>query len=130
MVHRRQLDSQLISASLVVTMLYVASYIIGAVLAVALGYDAIPAIFESIAATSNAGLTAGIVGVGMPASLKVVYFFQMWMGRLEFLTLLALIVAFLVSFTPKKRRRKRKVEPEADAASVALGTQSRRRRAR
>ena len=53
--------------------------------------------------TSNGGVTSGIVGPDMPKGLEMVYIFQMWAGRLEFVTLLALIVEIVVSFKPRRR---------------------------
>ena len=39
----------------------------------------------------------------MPATLEAFYIVQMWAGRLEFVTLLALIVEIFVSFKPRRR---------------------------
>ena len=40
---------------------------------------------------------------GMPPTLEAFYIFQMWAGRLEFVTLLALMVEVAASFFPRKR---------------------------
>ena len=52
---------------------------------------------------SNGGLSSGIVSRGMPAGLELVYILEMWAGRLEFITLLALAVKVFVSLVPRKK---------------------------
>ena len=52
---------------------------------------------------SNGGLSSGIVTRGMPAGLEIVYLIEMWAGRLEFITLLALIVKVVVSCKPRAK---------------------------
>lgn len=70
--------------------LYVVTYITGGLIGVEYGYDLRSAVFESISATANVGLSTGIVSAGMPLGLKLTYMLQMWAGRLEFLAVLAL----------------------------------------
>ena len=65
---------------------------------IAHGYDALDAIFESVSMASNGGLSSGIIAHGMPPVLESVYILEMWAGRLEFITLIALIVKVVVSF--------------------------------
>ena len=84
-----------------VLVLYGATYIIGALVGIAHGYEASQAMFESIAMASNGGITSGIVVPGMSRSLELFYLFEMWAGRLEFVTLIALIIQIVVSATPK-----------------------------
>ena len=54
---------------------------------------------------SNGGLSSGIITPGMPASLELFYIFEMWAGRLEFITLIALIVKIVVSIIPKDKKQ-------------------------
>jgi len=98
---KRLLSNEILSAAMVIAALYVLSYLLGALIGIAYGYEAIPATFESIAATSNAGLSSGIATPDAPVVLKIVYIVQMWMGRLEFLTLLALFASMVASFKPR-----------------------------
>ena len=49
---------------------------------------------------SNGGITSGIVVPGMSWPLELFYLFEMWAGRLEFVTLLALVIQIVVSATP------------------------------
>ena len=100
-VGRRTLSHDVSREALTVFLLYVITYAIGSLFGVAYGNDASTAIFESVAMTSNGGLSAGIVTAGMPWQLELVYIFQMWAGRLEFVTLLALIVEVVVSIKPR-----------------------------
>ena len=86
-----------------VSALFVVTYLIGSLAGIAHGYDAISSIFESVAMASNGGLSSGIVSRGMPAGLELVYILEMWAGRLEFITLLALAVKVFVSLVPRKK---------------------------
>jgi trk system potassium uptake protein TrkH len=103
---RHMLSSEITGAAMTIAILYVVTYIIGALVGIAAGYDAIPAIFESVAATSNAGLSAGIIAPDAPVFMKFVYIVQMWVGRLEFLTFLAVLFSLVASFKPRKRVRR------------------------
>jgi len=62
-------------------------YVAGALVAMGLGYPPLPALFESVSATANVGLSMGITNPAMPVILKLVYIFQMWAGRLEFISI-------------------------------------------
>ena len=99
---RRPVTSGLIREAMTVASLYAITYIIGALVAIAHGYEASQAIFDSISMASNGGLTSGVVAPGMPASLELFFIFEMWAGRLEFLTLLALIAQIVASLTPNR----------------------------
>ncbi|MDR2714295.1 MAG: hypothetical protein LBB42_02040 [Coriobacteriales bacterium] len=97
------LTNELLSASLVIAALYVITYLIGTLAGIACGYEAIHSMFESISATSNAGLSSGLAAPDAPVIMKVVYILQMWMGRLEFLSLLALGASLFLSLRPQRR---------------------------
>lgn len=101
-VGRRQLAPTVVKEAMTVFMLFVVTYAIGALAGIACGYEATQAIFESVAMASNGGITTGIVAPGMPVPLEIVYIFEMWAGRLEFITLLALIVKVIVSVVPRR----------------------------
>lgn len=90
-------------SALTVSALFVITYLIGSLAGIAHGYDAVSSIFESVAMASNGGLTSGITSYGMPPSLEVIYLLEMWAGRLEFVTLLALVVKVVVSCKPRKK---------------------------
>lgn len=101
-VGRRVLLPDEVKAATTVFVLYTATYLIGALVGIAHGYDATQSIFESVAMTSNGGLSSGLAAPGMPVTLEIFYIFQMWAGRLEFVTLLALIVEIVVSLNPRR----------------------------
>ena len=114
--HGRQLlTPSLISSAMTILLMYVVTYAIGAIAGVIYGYDALPAIFESVSATSNTGLSAGITSASMPWGLKVVYIIQMWLGRLEFIAFFAMLIELIVSVLPRRgatlrKERKKKKE--------------------
>lgn len=97
---RKVLTTDEAKAAMTVTALYIIAFVLGSLVGIAHGYDAVSAIFESVAMASNGGLSSGIVTHGMPASLEVVYIVEMWAGRLEFVTLIALIVKLVTSLKP------------------------------
>jgi trk system potassium uptake protein TrkH len=97
------LSSEVTGAAMSITILYVVTYIVGARAGIAAGYGAIPATFESVAATSNAGLSTGIVAPEAPVFMKLIYIIQMWVGRLEFLTFLAVLFSLVASLKPRRR---------------------------
>ena len=99
-IGRHPVTPQLVREATTVLLLYGVTYIIGALAGIANGYEASQAIFESVAMASNGGITSGIVVPGMPWPLELFYIFEMWAGRLEFVTLLALLIQIFVSLTP------------------------------
>ena len=99
-IGRHPVTPALVREATTVLILYGVTYIIGALAGIASGYDASQAIFESVAMASNGGITSGIVVPGMSWPLEVFYIFEMWAGRLEFVTLLALMIQIAVSITP------------------------------
>jgi len=75
---------------------YIGIYFLGAVVGTYYGYPLSEALFDSVSSGANVGLSAGVTSPSMPALMKVVYIFEMWAGRLEFLaigTLIGFVVA-------------------------------------
>ena len=60
-----------------------------------MGYPFMFSLFESVSAAANVGLSTGITSPSMPPFLKVVYILQMWLGRLEFISIFALFGLFI-----------------------------------
>ncbi|MFH1330479.1 MAG: TrkH family potassium uptake protein [Actinomycetota bacterium] len=87
---RRRLTPQVAQAALLVTLLFVALCLLGTAVALAYGYPLQEALFESVSATANGGLSVGIFSPDMPVALEVTYILQMWLGRLEFVAVFAL----------------------------------------
>ena len=107
-IGRRMVTPELVREATTVLILYGVTYIIGALIGIAHGYEASQAIFESVAMASNGGITSGVVVPGMAPSLELFYIFEMWAGRLEFVTLLALLIQIFVSIVPKGARLKKR----------------------
>lgn len=104
-VGRRILTPEIVKEAMTVFILYVITYSVGALVGIAHGYEATQAIFESVAMTSNGGIITGLATPGMPVTLELFYMFQMWAGRLEFVTLLALVVEVVASVLPRRKRK-------------------------
>jgi trk system potassium uptake protein TrkH len=98
------LTDELVSGALLVFVLYVVTYITGGLIGAAYGYPMASALFESVSATANVGLSTGITSPMMPTGLKIVYMLQMWAGRLEFITLFAVIASAGLAFRRKRVR--------------------------
>lgn len=81
------LEEKYIKEAFVIVTFYFLAYFIGGLIAMAFNYPTLSSFFESISAAANVGLSVGITNPSMPALLKVVFIFQMWMGRLEFLSI-------------------------------------------
>lgn len=104
-IGKRRLDSEIVKESMTVFILFAITYVVGALVGVAHGYDALDAIFESVTMASNSGISAGISSPAMPATLKLTYIVEMWAGRLEFVTFFALFVKIAVSASPRRLLR-------------------------
>ncbi|MFB6072039.1 MAG: TrkH family potassium uptake protein [Halobacterium sp.] len=55
------------------------------------------AVFEVASAQGNVGLSTGITGPGMPTASKVMFLFNMWIGRLEIIPVLVLLRSLFTS---------------------------------
>jgi trk system potassium uptake protein TrkH len=92
----RRLDSDLANSAMTISLLYVALYLLGGAIGVAYGFGLAESLFESVSASAAVGLSLGVVGPEMPVVLQIVMILQMWIGRLEFIAVFAL-VGFWVS---------------------------------
>lgn len=93
-------DSQ-VRGILVITFSYIVLYFVGALIGVWLGYPFLDSLFESVSAVANVGLSCGITDTSMPAILKITYIIQMWAGRLEFMSVFALLGFFVAMIKGK-----------------------------
>jgi len=96
------LEDKQVRSALSITICYIGLYIFGALAGKFFGYPFLPALFESTSAAANVGLSCGITSPGMPAALKVIYIFQMWAGRLEFMSVFT-ILGFAVALIKGRR---------------------------
>jgi len=81
----------LVKASALIIICYLITFAIGTLIGTFYGYPLASAAFESASITGNVGLSIGITTPGMPAAMKVYYIIAMYLGRLEFLSVFALI---------------------------------------
>jgi trk system potassium uptake protein TrkH len=89
---RRVLDEDLSRTATTVLILHLITYLVGGAVGLLTGAgDITDTLFESVSVTANAGLTLGVVGPGMPPLLMATHLVQMWLGRLEFVAVLALV---------------------------------------
>ncbi|MCM8763006.1 MAG: TrkH family potassium uptake protein [Candidatus Omnitrophica bacterium] len=96
------LEDKQVRAALLILVSYLGLYFLGALIGCALGYPFLEALFESTSAAANVGLSCGITRVSMPGVLKLTYIFQMWIGRLEFMSIFTLL-GFLVAWIKGRR---------------------------
>ncbi len=85
------LNDAIVKGAMFIVISYMVIYSLGAMLGIIYGYEPSVAIFDAISAGSNTGLSAGLTSPLMPALLKLFYIFEMWAGRLEFISVFALL---------------------------------------
>jgi trk system potassium uptake protein len=88
---QRTLTDEVARSAMTVSLLFVALYLLGAGVGIAYGVPLQDALFESVSASANVGLSVGVTGPTMPLMLKVTYILQMWLGRLEFIAAFVLL---------------------------------------
>ncbi len=89
------LDDGVVKASALIIICYIITFTIGTAIGTYYGYSMPNAAFEAASVTGNVGLSIGITSASMPTLLKVYYIIAMYLGRLEFLSVFALIGYFL-----------------------------------
>jgi trk system potassium uptake protein TrkH len=88
---RHRLEPELAGSVMAVSLLYVALYLLGAAVGLAYGYGLAESLFESVSAAAAVGLSVGVVSPDMPVVLQIIMILQMWIGRLEFIAVFALL---------------------------------------
>jgi trk system potassium uptake protein TrkH len=96
------LEDKLVRPALIITLAYICLYGFGSIIGMFYGYPFLNSLFESTSAAANVGLSCGITAPSMPAGLKITYIFQMWAGRLEFMSVLTLLGFFVAIVKGKK----------------------------
>ena len=89
------IEDKQIKNILMVTIAFIVLYITGALIGVFFGYPVLASLFESVSASANVGLSMGITQPSMPTLLKITYILQMWIGRLEFISVFVLVGFFI-----------------------------------
>jgi trk system potassium uptake protein TrkH len=87
----RILEDSLIKSSAIIICCYIITFTIGTMLGTFYGYPVSAAAFESASVAGNVGLSIGLTTPSMPAAMKIFYIVSMYLGRLEFLSVFALI---------------------------------------
>lgn len=90
-VRRQWLDDGVVRTAMTITILYLVMYFVAAYLGTLYGYPLAESLFEGVSAGSNTGLSCGVTAPTMPAVMKWAYIIFMWMGRLEFMSVFALL---------------------------------------
>jgi trk system potassium uptake protein TrkH len=90
------LEDKYLRLVFLIIILYTGLYFFGAAVGMLCGFPFLNALFESTSAAANVGLSCGITNAAMPTALKITYIFQMWAGRLEFMSIFVLL-AFIIA---------------------------------
>jgi trk system potassium uptake protein len=85
------LDDSVVKSSSLIIICYMVLFGIGTMIGTFYGYPLSSSAFEAASVTGNVGLSIGITSPAMPAVMKIYYIIAMYMGRLEFLSVFALI---------------------------------------
>lgn len=96
------LEDKHVRASAIILLSYINLYLFGTIIGMLYGYPLSEALFESVSAAANVGLSCGITSPAMPVALKIVYILQMWAGRLEFISIFVLGGMVLAALKGKK----------------------------
>lgn len=84
------LTDSMIKSSFLIVMAYIFTFAFGTLVGMFAGFPFGMAAFESASVTGNVGLSIGVTSASMPACLKFTYLVIMWLGRLEFMSVLTL----------------------------------------
>ncbi|WP_373899482.1 TrkH family potassium uptake protein [Haloimpatiens sp. FM7315] len=85
------LTDSVVKSSCLIILCYIALFVIGTCLGSFYGYPLAESAFEAASVTGNVGLTIGVTTLAMPYPIKVYYIVAMYLGRLEFISVFALI---------------------------------------
>lgn len=85
------LEDKHLRSALLIVFAYILTFVIGTLGGLFFGYPLPVAAFESASVTGNVGLSIGLTQASMPNTLKIIYIIIMWIARLEFMSVLALI---------------------------------------
>ena len=98
------LEDRLVRSAFVILISYIITYFGGTIVGLYYGYPLDKAFFESVSAAANVGLSTGITTPSMPTGLKITYILEMWIGRLEFMSIFILFGLALARFRGAKGR--------------------------
>jgi trk system potassium uptake protein TrkH len=84
--HSRQISELAISKNMLVIVVYVLTIFVATIVSLHLyitSFRLEEVIFELVSALSNVGLTVGFISAASPLTIKWIFIFLMWLGRLE-----------------------------------------------
>lgn len=90
-IKEQVLSDNLVRSSSLIILCYIALFGIGTLLGTFSGYSFSNSDFEAASACGNVGLSIGVTTPSIPAFLKIYDIIAMYMGRLEFMSVFALI---------------------------------------
>lgn len=90
-IRTQMLSDDTVRSVLTITVAYLTVYALMTLFGVMSGYPVLDSAFEGISAASNTGLSCGVLTPESPAGLRAAYTLGMWLGRLEFLSVFALV---------------------------------------
>jgi trk system potassium uptake protein TrkH len=85
------LDDNTVRSAMLIVIAYIITFTLTTLTGLLCGYPLLDSAFEAASVNGNVGLSIGITQASMPAALKVNYILTMWLARLEFMSILALI---------------------------------------
>lgn len=85
------LEEGVIKSAALIIGCYIITFSIGTLLGTYYGYPLSSSAFEAASVSGNVGLTIGVTTPSMPALMKLYYIIAMYLGRLEFLSVFALV---------------------------------------
>lgn len=85
------LEDGLVRSSALIILCYMVLFGVGTLIGTFCGYSMADASFEAASVSGNVGLSIGITSASMPVVLKIYYILAMYLGRLEFISVFALI---------------------------------------
>jgi trk system potassium uptake protein TrkH len=85
------LDDSLVKPVVSITVVYLSMYGLATLLGTFYGYDLSRSLFEGVSVAANTGLSCGVTDPAMPDVMKGAYILFMWAGRMEYMSVLALL---------------------------------------
>lgn len=122
----KRMDAQLATSAMIVTALYIVSAALGTMLFIAHGNDSIQSVFEAVSYVSNGGMTSGLSSPDMALDLKVAAMLLMWMGRVEFIAVFAVIGVVCVALRPGNVSRPRSAHGAVEGTGGGLAWKRRK----
>ncbi len=85
------LDDNTVRSAMLIVIAYIVTFALTTMTGLLCGYPLGDAAFEAASVNGNVGLSIGVTQASMPAVLKFNYIITMWLARLEFMSILALL---------------------------------------